>query len=117
MQLTVSAQRGAVVVAPAGRIDHASAEAFAAALKPHLDRCKAGADALIVDMSGVDYISSVGLRALMVAAKQAEAQAGRIAVAALSPMVREVFEISRFDMVFRVYGRLDEALAGEGGGG
>ena len=117
MQLTVSAQRGAVVVAPAGRIDHASAEAFAAALKPHLDRCKAGADALIVDMSGVDYISSVGLRALMVAAKQAEAQAGRIAVAALSPMVREVFEISRFDMVFRVYGSLDEALAGEGGSG
>jgi anti-anti-sigma factor len=117
MQLTVSAQRGAVIVAPAGRIDHASAEDFAAALKPHLDRCKAGADALIVDMSGVDYISSVGLRALMMAAKQAEAQAGRIAVAALSPMVREVFEISRFDMVFRIYPNLDDALASAGAGG
>jgi anti-anti-sigma factor len=117
MQLAVSASRGAVIVAPAGRIDHASAESFAAALQPHLDRCKAGGDVLIVDMSGVDYISSVGLRALMMAAKQAEAQAGRIAVAALSSMVREVFEISRFDMVFKVYGNLDEALAGEGSGG
>ncbi|MGH8637799.1 MAG: STAS domain-containing protein [Burkholderiales bacterium] len=117
MQLTVSAQRGAVVVAPAGRIDHASAEAFATALQPHLDRCRAGAEALIVDLSGVDYISSVGLRALMVAAKQAEAQAGRIAIAALSPMVREVFEISRFDMVFRIYRSLDDALASEGASG
>lgn len=115
--LTVSAQRGAVVVAPAGRIDHASAETFAVALQPHLDRCKAGEPALIVDMSGVDYISSVGLRALMMAAKQAEAQAGRIAIAALNPMVREVFEISRFDMVFKVYASLDEALSEHGGGG
>jgi anti-anti-sigma factor len=115
--LTVSAQRGAVVVAPAGRIDHASAETFAAALQPHLDRCKAGEPALIVDMSGVDYISSVGLRALMMAAKQAEAQAGRIAIAALHPMVREVFEISRFDMVFKVYPSLAEALSAHGGGG
>ena len=117
MQLASSARRGALVVAPAGRIDHASAEAFAAALQPHLDRCKAGVDALIVDMSGVEYISSVGLRALMVASKQAEAQAGRIAIAALSPMVREVFEISRFDMVFRIYPSLDDALEAEGAGG
>jgi anti-anti-sigma factor len=117
MQLAVSAQRGAVVVAPTGRIDHASAETFARALQPHLDRCKAGEAALIIDMSGVDYISSVGLRALMVAAKQAEAQAGRIAIAALSPMVREVFEISRFDMVFKIHGTLEEALTSEGSGG
>ncbi len=117
MQLASSARRGALVVAPAGRIDHASAESFAHALQPHLDRCKAGEAALIIDMSGVDYISSVGLRALMVASKQAEAQGGRIAIAALSPMVREVFEISRFDMVFKIYGTLDDALAGEGSGG
>jgi anti-anti-sigma factor len=116
MQLASSARRGALVVAPAGRIDHASTESFAHALQPHLDRCKAGEPALIIDMSGVDYISSVGLRALMVASKQAEAQGGRIAIAALSPMVREVFEISRFDMVFKIYRTLDDALAGEGSG-
>jgi anti-anti-sigma factor len=117
MQLNVAAERGAVVIAPVGRIDHASAEAFGSALQPHLDRCRADEPPLIVDMSNVDYISSVGLRALMVAAKQAEAQAGRIAIAALSPMVREVFQISRFDMVFKVYGSVDEALGAQGTSG
>ncbi|MCC7081439.1 MAG: STAS domain-containing protein [Burkholderiales bacterium] len=115
MQLTASTRSAAVIVAPVGRIDHAGTEAFATALKPYLDRCRAGADALIIDMGGVDYISSVGLRALMVAAKQVETQAGRIALAALSPMVREVFEISRFDLLFTIYGSVDEALGDQGG--
>jgi anti-sigma B factor antagonist len=60
-------------------------------------------------MSGVDYISSVGLRALMVAAKQVKTQGGRIAVAALTPMVREVFQISRFHLVFSLFDEVDAA--------
>ncbi len=62
-------------------------------------------------MSAVDYISSVGLRVFMVAAKQAEAQAGRIVIAGLTPMVREVFEISRFDLLFRIFDSVEQALA------
>jgi anti-anti-sigma factor len=110
MELTATSSAGSTVVAPAGRIDHASAEGFAAALAPHLEQCKAGGPPLVIDMSAVDYISSVGLRVLMVAAKQAEAQAGTIAIAALTPMVREVFEISRFDMLFRIYDSVEAAL-------
>ena len=112
MELTATSRGGSAVVAPAGRIDHASAEAFAAALQPHLERCKAGEPPLLIDMSAVPYISSVGLRVLMVAAKQAEAQAGRIAIAGLTPMVREVFEISRFDMLFQIFDSVEQALAG-----
>jgi anti-anti-sigma factor len=117
MELTASSKEGSAVVAPAGRIDHASADAFAAALQPHLERCKAGEPPLVIDMSGVGYISSVGLRVLMVAAKQVEAQAGRIAIAGLTPMVREVFEISRFDMVFKIFDSVEQALAASGASG
>jgi anti-anti-sigma factor len=117
MELTASSKDGSAIVAPSGRIDHASADAFAAALQPHVERCKAGEPPLVIDMSGVDYISSVGLRVLMVAAKQAEAQAGRIAIAGLTPMVREVFEISRFDMVFRIFDNVEQALAAGGASG
>ena len=114
MKVNVTTSEGVVIVAPRGRIDHETADAFAAALKPHLERCKEGGAALVIDMSGVDYVSSVGLRALMLAAKQAEAQAGRIALAALTLAVGEVFEISRFDMVFKVHASVAEALAAAG---
>jgi anti-anti-sigma factor len=117
MELTATSREGSAVVVPAGRIDHASADAFSTALQPHLERCRAGEPPLVIDMRAVDYISSVGLRVLMVAAKQAEAQAGRIAIAGLTPMVREVFEISRFDMLFRIFDSVDQAVAASGAGG
>jgi anti-anti-sigma factor len=116
MDLSYSSKGGARIIAPAGRIDHASADLFQAALSPHLAQCQPGEPPLVLDMSGVDYISSVGLRVLMVAAKQAKAQNGRIAIAALTPMVREVFEISRFNLVFDTFETVDAALAAYRGG-
>ena len=85
-----------VVLAPSGRIDHASAQAFKAALAPHIERCAAGHDGVVLDLSGVNYISSAGLRVLMLARKQAKAQGGTVVVACLTPVVKEIFEISRF---------------------
>ena len=91
------------VVAPQGRVDQATAEALRLSLEPHLAACTANAAPLILDFSGVPYISSVGLRVLMLAGRQVTAQQGRLALAALQPVVREVFQISRFDMVFKIF--------------
>ena len=44
----------------------------------------------MLDLSGVDYISSVGLRVLMLAAKQAKKQGGTVVVANLQTVVREI---------------------------
>jgi anti-anti-sigma factor len=112
MDLNSRIQGNITILAPRGRVDHASAEFFSAALKPHLAECKTGGMPLVLDFSGIEYISSVGLRALMLAARQAKAQNGRIAIAALAPMVKEVFEISRFNLVYRVFDQVDEAVAG-----
>ena len=99
-----------LVVRPQGRVDHATADAFSAALMAQVARCTESGPGIVIDMSGVDYISSVGLRALMVAAKQVKAQDGHIAVAALTPMVSEVFQISRFHLVFNIFDAVDAAL-------
>ena len=77
MEVTAHVRDGAVLMAPRGRIDHASAEDFALALKPYLEDCRATAAPCVLDMAEVDYISSVGLRVLMLASKQVKAQAGR----------------------------------------
>lgn len=114
MDLQPTMQTGVKVVAPAGRIDHASADAFQAALEPHLADCRENEPALVVDMSKVDYISSIGLRVLMMAAKQVKNQNGAIVIAALTPLVKEVFEISRFNLVFDVFDSVDAAARTHG---
>jgi anti-sigma B factor antagonist/stage II sporulation protein AA (anti-sigma F factor antagonist) len=100
-----------VVAAPTGRVDHATAEALREALAPLLARCTADGDRVVLDLGKVDYVSSAGLRVLMLAAKQARAQQGFFAVAAAQPLVHEIFEISKFTLVLRILASVRDAVA------
>ncbi len=99
------------LAAPTGRIDHASAEQFRLALEPLLAQCAAGKDSVLLDFSGVEYISSVGLRVLMMAAKQVRPAKGVMVIAAMQPVVKEIFDISRFNFVFEAFDTVPAALA------
>jgi len=103
MELQPKQEGSTVVLSPAGRIDHTHADAFKQALDPHLADCRRDGAPLVIDFSDISYISSIGLRALMVAIKQVKAQGGRMVLAALQPLVLEVFTISRFDMLFEIF--------------
>ena len=111
MELISKRLADALILSPAGRIDHATADGFKLALAPFLATCADGRDCLVIDLGGVEYISSVGLRVLMLASKQAKAQGGALGVCALQPVVREIFEISRFNLVLQVFPTLRDALA------
>jgi len=95
-----------LILSPAGRIDNDTSQDFQTRLLAAL----APAAAVLVDFSTVEYISSAGLRALMMGSKQAKATNGRLAVAALGPVVKEIFEISRFSMVVQVFDTPADAL-------
>ena len=99
------------VLAPKGRLDHDTCEAFQADLKPHAEACAREGTALVLDMSGLEYVSSAGLRCLMIAARETKGRAGRIVVAAMQPVVAEIFHISRFNLVLEVFPTLRDALA------
>ena len=99
-----------VVVAPTGRVDHATAADFERAVVPLLDAAAGSRGGLVFDLEGVSYISSVGLRVLMIASKALRARGARIAVAATQPVVAEILEICRFGAVVEVFGTVDEAL-------
>jgi anti-sigma B factor antagonist/stage II sporulation protein AA (anti-sigma F factor antagonist) len=99
---------GAALVTAGGGIDTSNAEAFKESLVSSVAPAKA---AVIVDMARVDYSSSAGLRALMIAFRSAKAAGKGFAVAALRPLVLEIFTISRFNLVFPLYGGVREALA------
>jgi anti-anti-sigma factor len=99
-----------LVLSPVGRIDHANSDNFRNALTPFIERCSASGAKLVLDLTGVDYISSAGLRCFMLAEKQSKAQGGTIVVAAMQPVVKEIFEISRFTLVFATFSTVREAV-------
>jgi len=111
MDLTPKRYADTIVLSPVGRLDHATSEGFKVALAPYMARCARDLDRVILDFVGVEYISSIGLRVLMLASKQAKTQGGSIGVAALQPVVKEIFDISRFTMVLDVFASVREGLA------
>ncbi len=62
------------------------------------------------DLSGLSYISSLGLRVLMVVAKQVQTGGGRMALATLNDSVREIFNLAGFTHLFSVFQTVDEAV-------
>jgi anti-sigma B factor antagonist len=111
MKLESRTYADTVVVVPAGRLDHDNCEAFRAGLQPHLDRAAASGQRMVLDLSELEYVSSAGLRCFMLAAKQAGNRGSKIVLASLRPVVAEIFQISRFDMLFEIFPSVREALA------
>jgi anti-anti-sigma factor len=102
---------GAVTLCPTGRIDHRTANACNDALSPFVERCAQGLGNVVLDLSETRYMSSVGLRVLMVPAREVNTSDGKMMRWGLQPLMHEIMTISRFDLIFDVYGTVDEALA------
>ena len=111
MEITSRAYADVVVVAPTGRIDHATAGALERVVVPLLDPAAGSGAGLVFDLAGVSYVSSVGLRVLMIAGRTMGARRARIAVTALQPVVAEIMAISRFGNVVEVFATTRDALA------
>jgi anti-sigma B factor antagonist len=82
---------GVWIVAFSGRLDAEGAESADAAVAQVLDR---GVTRLVLDLTGVSYISSGGLRTVLSSAKRTKAAGGATRVAGASLMVRQVFDLS-----------------------
>ena len=110
MKLDSRSYADTVVVTPSGRLDHDHCDGFRAGLQPFLDQAGRQGRGIVLDLSQLEYVSSAGLRCFMLAAKQVGGHGGRIVLAALRPVVAEIFQISRFDMLFQVFPTVREAL-------
>ena len=99
-----------ILVQVTGRIDHTTAKAFEDTLLPLLDGYSGEEAKALLDLNGVVYMSSAGLRVLILAAKQCQKQNGQIVIAELQPLLQEVFRIGRLETVFKVFKTVREAL-------
>ena len=101
----------AMVVTVSGRLDQDTCEGFRVELMGFLGDAAQNGGGVVLDLSGLEYISSAGLRCFMLASREARAKKARVVVAALQPMVAEIFTISHFNLVFQVFPGVRDALA------
>jgi len=64
---------------------------------------------LLVDLSGVTYVDSSGLAALIDAMQRVQQYGGKFGIVGLQETVRSIFEIARLDQVFRIFPDLESA--------
>lgn len=100
-------QANLLVLAPVGRIDNLTSPDFQARL---LAAVSSGTADVVVDFSGVEYISSAGLRALMIASR-IKPKDRRLAVVRLNAVVHEIFTISRFSHLVPIFSTIEEVSA------
>lgn len=101
---------GVAVLTPVGRIDSNSAREVEEVLLPLFDD---GAP-ILVDLGLLNYISSAGLRVLLLAARRSKATGVPLALAGMSKPVDEVFQISGFAKLFHIHADRAKALAANG---
>ena len=111
MPLASTISGNALILGLKGRLDQDNCDEFRDLLVPHLDTAAREHLAIVLDLSQLEYVSSAGLRCFMLAVKQAKTYNGRIVVAALQPMVAEIFQISRFDMLLQVFPSVAAAVS------
>lgn len=111
MQWSSTERQGCVVASPDGRVDEATAEAFAQHLTGSVAQAAESAGhKLIIDLAGLDYMSSRGLRALTLAKRQADGAGVAMALARPNEVMREILAISRYDKLFAVTETIEDAL-------
>jgi len=93
MNVVEKQSNGALILSVTGRLDSNTSESFSKLLTEKLD---AGNTKIIVDMSKLDYISSAGLRVLLMAAKRLMPTSGKFILCDMNTHIKEVFEISGF---------------------
>jgi len=89
------------VLSVAGRVDSNTAPELDAAFRQQLAR---GSVWLDLDMHGIQYLSSAGLRVLLVTLKEARARAGDMRLSSPQENVKEVLDLSGFSDLFTVVG-------------
>jgi anti-sigma B factor antagonist len=98
---------GSFVIALAGRVDSNTSGTLEKRL---LARLAGGESRLVLDLSGVQYMSSAGLRVLLLASNRCQAAGGRLVLCSLRESVREVFDLAGFTALFPIEASRDLAL-------
>ena len=97
-----------MVMSPAGRLDAETAPHLQDEIMTHVD---GGETNVLLELSGIDYVSSAGLRAVLLVAKKLQELGGRFALCGLSEPIAKVFQVTGFDAILDIHTDQERALA------
>lgn len=99
MKTNISDNHGSIIIAVEGRIDTLTASEFESTVTHEIAK---GISRLIINCSGLGYISSSGLRVFLMAQKKMIASGGSLVLCCLQPPIKEIFDISGFSGIFDI---------------
>lgn len=108
MEIEQEDHGAAIVVKPKQRVDSMTAKVF----EEHLMKAvNGGGGSLVVDFAELDYISSAGLRVVLMAAKSCKAKTRKFILCGMKPNILDVFKVSGFLKILTVVETRETALA------
>ncbi|MBE0647279.1 MAG: STAS domain-containing protein [Bacteroidales bacterium] len=99
MEITEKKERNCTVVSISGRLDTTN---YSVLEKKLMELIDSGEIRLLVNLSGMDYVSSSGLRILLMALKRITMAKGKFVLCSLQENIKEIFEISGFTNIFEI---------------
>ena len=108
MEVTVQKFNRVDLILVNGRVDSSTAPQLGEALN---EQFSAGTNNLVLDLSGVDYMSSAGLREMVAALKKAKQGGGDLRISTPSERVLEVLDLAGLDSIFQIF---DDQVAAVG---
>lgn len=107
MEITHRMENEILTFAIAGRLDAATAPIADETIKKTLAE---NTNRLLFDLSGLEYLSSGGLRVILGAAKEIRRREGKVALAGLNQYVYEIFDVSGFSSMIPIKDTVEEGL-------
>jgi anti-anti-sigma factor len=108
METRTRKEKNATVVSVKGRMDAVSSPEFEKQLSELIGQ---GEKDFVIDLGELEYLSSAGLRVILVTVKHLKEKEGELFLCALKDMVKEVFEISGFGAIIPVYDSVESAIS------
>ena len=107
MEIDMKKENTISIITVKGKMDAVSAPAFEQYISALITQ---GENTFIINLSSLEYISSAGLRSILTVAKQLKKINGEIIFTGLQGTVEEVFKISGFQSLFKLYETEEKAL-------
>ncbi len=107
MEIPTEQSNGALILLPSGRIDGQNALDFQSSINNAIGESN---QPVILELSDLNYISSAGLRVILLLAKTLSSRKVHFSICSIAPAVKEVFDISGFGNIIQIKDTRQEAL-------